>query len=107
MSDTRVFFRDIRPYYAPERWSDLCGPAAGSLRLPMTVFWRAPDRQFSLDDEVELAEAYRFLVVEGDETEQGTLLNPDLLQAVWSRLVLPTRVRELWEARFPHLGSRS
>lgn len=37
MSDTRVFYRDIKPYDAPAALTDLHGPDSGSLDLPSTV----------------------------------------------------------------------
>lgn len=40
---------------------------------------------------------------EGTVADQVAVVNRDRLVAVWSELLLPRRVRELWESRFPEL----
>jgi hypothetical protein len=99
----RVFFRDVKPYEAPEDLAQLRGPSTGLLTLPGRVYW-APEPVIDLDvrDGSE-NRAYRAVIAEGSAKDQIELLNRGLLVELWPRLVLPRRVRELWETRFPEL----
>lgn len=46
---------------------------------------------------------YRVVITEGSLGDQTALLHPDVLVSIWDGLVLPERVRTLWENRFPVL----
>jgi hypothetical protein len=101
-ADTRVFYRDIKPYDAPERLEQLRGPRAGMLVLPINVHW-GPKSAVSLDSEGGVVKAYQAALAEGRLADHVVLLNRDLLIEIWPRLSLPLRVRALWEERFPEL----
>ncbi|MHB1173266.1 MAG: hypothetical protein ACYCZY_12420 [Lacisediminihabitans sp.] len=45
--DTRVFYRDIKPYDAPERLDDLRGPRSGRIELPLNVYWGSPSQSLT------------------------------------------------------------
>jgi hypothetical protein len=47
--------------------------------------------------------AYENIVREGSSRRQEELLNADLLRRVSSRLRLPRRCRDAWQACFPEL----
>jgi len=47
--------------------------------------------------------AYQAIICEGTSPEQEMLLNRGLLISYWNKLVLPKRVREMWEKKFPEL----
>jgi hypothetical protein len=47
--------------------------------------------------------AYQAILNEGTSEEQESLLNEDVLCQHWDELILPVRVRTLWETRFPAL----
>jgi hypothetical protein len=47
--------------------------------------------------------AYQAILSEGTPEEQECLLNGEVLFRYWHDLVLPARVRALWETRFPTL----
>lgn len=99
----RVFFRDVKPYEAPDDLDQLRGPGSGLLELPGRVYW-GPEPVVDLDvrDGSEKM-AYQAAIAEGSADDQIMLLNRMLLVEMWPRLVLPRRVRELWETRFPEL----
>jgi hypothetical protein len=101
----RVFFRDVKPYEAPEALTQLRGPGSGLLALPGRVYW-GPEPLINLDvrDGSERM-AYQAVISEGSAEDQIMLLDHGLLVELWPRLVLPRRVRELWETRFPELAA--
>ena len=103
ITDTRVFFRDIKPYDTPDRLEDLRGPRSGIIVLPIDVYW-GPTPVVNLDssDGADVM-AYQATIAEGRVVDQIQLLNRDLLIELWPRLNLPKRVHELWESRFPEL----
>jgi hypothetical protein len=101
-SDTRVFYRDIKPYEAPGSLSELRGPRVGIMVLPINVYW-GPESAVNLDSEGGVVKAYQATLSEGRVIDQEALLNRDLLIEIWPRLLLPMRVRALWEERFSEL----
>jgi hypothetical protein len=100
----KVRFTDVVPYDTPSSIAALRGPEAGSIELPLSVYW-GPARSFDLADPHDLRSAYQALVREGSSAAQEQLLNAELLQHVWSSLRLPQRCRNIWETRFPVLRS--
>ena len=102
--DTRVFYRDVKPYDAPARLDELIGPRSGHIELPLNVYW-GPPYSFDITNESDIVEAYQATLREGRTLDQIQLLNRDLLVAIWPELVLPVRVRDLWEQRFPELAN--
>lgn len=100
--DPRVFYRDIKPYDAPARLEDLHGPGTGRVELPLHVYW-GPQPTVDLDTVGGVVKAYQATLREGRVADQVELLNRDVLIRIWPELMLPDRVRELWEGRFPEL----
>jgi hypothetical protein len=100
--ETRVFYRDIKPYDAPERLDQLRGPRRGRLDLPLNVYW-GPKPIVDLDTVGGAVKAYQAVLNEGRVVDQIELLNRDLLIEIWPKLMLPDRVRVHWENRFPEL----
>lgn len=76
--DTRVFYRDIKPYDVPARLEDLRGPDGGQMTLPINVYW-GPWSVVDLDIESDVVKAYQAALREGRVVDQVTLLNRDLL----------------------------
>ena len=101
--DGRVFFRDVKPYEAPDSLDQLRGPASGVVELSHSVLWAPGGGRVDLDEPGGLAMAYQALLAEGTVKEQCSILNCDRLLLVWADLMLPPRVRDLWEGRFPEL----
>jgi hypothetical protein len=102
--DTRVFYRDIKPYDAPDQLEQLQGPRSGRLEVPINVYW-GPRHTFDLDNESDVIQTYQAALREGRVIDQEKLLNHVLLAEIWPELMLPVRVRELWETRFPELAA--
>lgn len=100
--DTRVFYRDTKPYSAPKSLDELRGPRSGRMELPVNVYW-GPQAVVDLDSVSGVVKAYQATLREGRVVDQVDLLNRELLLQVWSELMLPGRVRDLWETRFPEL----
>lgn len=98
----RVFFRDVKPYFVPAGWDQLRGPDHGTIELPHDVRWQH-DRTVDLETAGGRRLAYKALLEEGTADQQAELLNARLLLELWNDLVLPPRVRSLWEDRFPQL----
>ncbi len=100
----RVLFEDVKPYAVPAQLADLDGPAVGVLRLPITVYW-GPQQAFGLSRRGEVRTAYEALLCDGRVEDQVSLLNRHVLIGVWTELLLPARVRTLWEYRFSELAA--
>lgn len=101
--ETRVFYRNIKPYDVPEQLDELRGPSSGQMTLPINVYW-GPWSIVDLDIHSDLVKAYQATLREGRVGDQVLLLNRDLLVRIWPELMLPARVRQLWESRFPELS---
>lgn len=99
----RVFFRDMKPYEVPRSLDDLKGPSGDIVELPHTVLWAPGGGHVDLDAEGGVNLAYRAVLAEGTVADQVAVVNRDRLVAVWPELLLPRRVRQLWEDRFPEL----
>jgi hypothetical protein len=70
--------------------------------MPHSVLW-SPKHSVNLDVPGGIPMAYQAILSEGTPEEQENLLNEDVLHRCWNDLVLPVRVRTLWETRFPAL----
>ena len=99
---SRVLYQDIKPYDVPASLGALQGPSTGVLTLPLDVYW-GPDPDADLDTLSGVTKAYQAILREGASDVQETLLNRDVLLQTWDELLLPVRVRSLWESRFPEL----
>lgn len=98
----RVLVGDVKPYALPARLDELSGPPSGTVVLPHAVLW-AGDGLVDLDEPGGTALAYRAVIAEGTVADQVRVLHRERLLAVWPELMLPLRVRQLWERRFPEL----
>lgn len=99
----RIHVRDVKPYAIPTDLAELTGPTSGVITLPHSVLWAPGDGRVDLDAPGGVALAYRAVLAEGTLEDQARLLNAALLRTVWTQLLLPRRVRDLWENRFPQL----
>lgn len=99
---SRVLYQDIKPYDVPASLGDLHGPRNGVLTLPLDVYW-GPDPEADLATLSGVTKAYQAILREGASDMQEALLNRDVLLRIWDELLLPARVRSLWETRFPEL----
>lgn len=99
----RVYLRDIKPYAVVDSLDELRGPAGGVVELSHSVLWAPGGGRVDLDEPGALNMAYRAVLNEGAVDDLRNVLNRDRLIAVWPGLLLPFRVLELWESRFPEL----
>jgi hypothetical protein len=84
--------------------ADLRGPAHGTVRLPLRLYWSGPSPAFDLDDPDLCGWLYEIVLREAaDPGELATYLNGDKLAEVWPRLFLPDGVRRGWEEHHPAL----
>ncbi len=96
--------RPGRPPLVAADLADLQGPAAGTVELPLRLFWSAPDRTFDLSDPGTLRSMYEKVLREAIRTDElARFLSGGTLVAVWRDLFLPQAVRQAWEDRHPVL----
>ena len=86
--------------------TDLRGPAAGTVELPLWLSWSQPDLTFDLADPEMQKWMYEIVLREAGSLEDlTTYLDRDTLIALWPRLYLPKGVRQAWEDEHPVLRS--
>lgn len=103
-SDTRVRFRDLKPYFTVDSLEVLQGPAHGVVELPVSVFWSGSPR-FDLNVDGARTEFYQSVLSNGSAEHIARYLNRELLLEVWPTLPLDQRVVETWHAQHPHLAA--
>lgn len=102
-AEGRVYFRDVKPYAVVDSLDHLHGPAGGVVELSHSVLWAPGGGQVDLDEPGGTALAYQAVLAEGTVEDLVHVLNRGRLIAAWAELMLPRRVRQMWEARFPGL----
>ena len=105
-SNPRVLVQNVIPYEVVETLDALRGPGEGVLTLPQHVYW-GPQANCDLEQPEGVFKAYQAILREGTRADHEQLLNAGLLAKVWGELMLPVRVRDLWERKFPQLAQRS
>jgi hypothetical protein len=86
--------------------ADLHGPASGVVELPLHLFWSAADRRFNLDARWDALAAYQSVLNNArDVGDLERFLSPGLLADLWPELILPARIRQVWEAAHPELAA--
>ena len=86
--------------------SDLRGPTAGLVELPLWLFWSCPGHLFDLADRDMLRWLYQTVLREASSPDDlTTYLDRDTLIALWPELYLPRGVRHAWEDRHSILRS--
>lgn len=84
--------------------ADLQGPAAGTVELPLELFWSGTIRTFSLSNPGTRQWVYETVLQQATKPEHlTTLLNGQLLVTMWPRLFVPKGVRQAWEEAHPVL----
>jgi DNA invertase Pin-like site-specific DNA recombinase len=83
---------------------DLRGPATGSVKLPLRLFWSLPDHWFDLGDPDMRRWYYQTVLREASRAEDLTThLDGATLASLWPGLFLPKGVRRAWDERHPSL----
>lgn len=107
MEKRRVLYSEQRPYVVADSLDHLVGPTDGLVELPLRLDW-SEQGTYNLDDPRELGVMYERVLREAmDPKDLRRYLNGPMLRAVWQKLFLPQRVRDLWEQRFPDLAATS
>lgn len=99
----RVYLRDVKPYAVVDDLGQLHGPDGGVVELSHSVLWAPGGGRVDLDEPGGTALAYQAVLAEGTVEDLEHVLNRNRLTAVWPELLLPFRVLEMWESRFPEL----
>jgi hypothetical protein len=93
------------PKRLPASLDALTGPAGGVVELPFDLAWSG-DRNFDLAKPDDRYLYYMTVLTAAITPEHFTQwLNADLLRSEWGRLVLPPRLRDIWQQRFPELAA--
>lgn len=106
-ADERVFLRDVKSYAIVADLDQLRGPVGGVVELSHAVLWAPGGPTVDLDEPGGRGLAYRAVLAEGTVDDLIQVLNRDQLIAVWRDLLLPHRVRAMWETRFSELHATS
>lgn len=100
-----VGYAERRPYVVVDRLDELAGPTRGVVRLPPHLDW-SPSPSYDLDRPGELVSLYQVVLREAQQaSDLRTWLDADRILRVWCELYLPSKVRRIWEERFPALAS--
>ena len=95
--------RPHRPVLVAGTLTELTGPAAGVVELPLRLWWN-PVRTFDLGEPTMLAWMYENVLREAIRVDElRTFLDGPTLVRLWPQLNLPRAVRAAWEARHPRL----
>lgn len=84
----------------PRAVSDLRGPVAGVVRLPLRVYWTGPDPEsvtWDLSRESRRARLYEIVLREGTLDDVRAMVDGAELVRLWDRLWLPTHLRQAWQ----------
>lgn len=82
----------------PDRLPDLPARAAiRRLEMPLHLDWSRPGRTVDLADRRQRARAYEVVLREGRPTDIESILDGALLVDLWDDLVLPRRLRTVWQ----------
>lgn len=99
--------RQLRPALVPESLSDLHGPDAGTVELPVSLYWSAGSSRFDLADLHRVASLYEAVLGTAWTVEEAAeYVNPALLVQVWPKIGMGPRQRRAWHDRFPELAAR-
>lgn len=96
-------YAENRPYLLPETLGELTGPVSGIVVLPLRLDW-TERAEFHLDDPAERNVMYERVIREATRIDDlRDYVNGTVLREAWRQMFLPSRVRLIWEQRFPIL----
>jgi len=101
--DRALNYANVRPYAIVDSLAELAGPADGVVVLPGWLDW-GPRRSYDLTDHTAVRVMYEQVLQEGRREDLAAFLDAGLLVDVWSDLIVPVRVRCMWESRFRRLA---
>lgn len=92
-----------RQYILADTRDNLDGPTTGTITLPNQLDWSGGTHTYDLDTSARVKSLYITVLREASSHEDLGYLNWDILVDIWPELRIPTRVRDMWEAKFPEL----
>jgi len=96
---------DQRHYIVPASLAELRGPASGAVTLDRSLDWSG-DAAYDLGDPGDLQVMYQTVLNQATTVaDLRRWLHGETLRRLWPVLWLPTRLRALWQARFPELAA--
>jgi len=100
-----ISYGDQKPYLVADDLADLRGPTKGTVTLPHHLDWSGRPT-YDLDRPARLASMYKAVLNEASSLQDlRDWLNKRVLIDLWPTLWLPSRLRGLWENRFPDLAA--
>jgi hypothetical protein len=100
-------YADQRAYLAPARLDELRGPISGTVTLDRWLAWSGRT-QFELGSPRQVTTMYETVLREAVSPDDlARWIDGPTLVRLWRTLVLPPRLRGLWEERFPELTAAS
>lgn len=94
-----------RPYVAPAHLDELRGPISGTVTLDRGLAWSGA-ATFDLGNPRRVAAMYEVVLREaGSVVDLVRWIDRSTLVRLWPMLVLPPRLKDLWERRFPELAA--
>jgi len=98
-------YAEQRHYVVPADLADLHGPKTGVVILDQRLDWSG-DGHYDLHDSGDLQLLYQTVLNQASTADElARWLDEATLRRVWQDLWLPSRLRALWQARFPDLGT--
>lgn len=89
-------YRDLKPYCVVESLSELAGPFAGFVTLPVTLRWVPGERRYNVSELAEAQIVYQAVLSEGTREDIRFYLNKDRLVELWPKLNLDRRIVAIW-----------
>jgi hypothetical protein len=97
-------YGDQRPYTIAGSLADLHAATTGLVHLDRRLHW-SQHPGYDLSNPRQLATMYETVLREASNPDElARWLDGPTLVRLWDRLVLPPRLRRLWESRFPELA---
>lgn len=94
-----------RVYEVPNRLPSLPPhKALATVKLPLSLNWSQPGREYRLRDRSDRARVYEAVLREGDAKDVLTYIDGALLVDLWHELVLPRDVQAAWEPLITELA---
>lgn len=87
-----------RPVFVPDRlWRISVEAALATASLPLGLAWSQPGMVFELSDRRQRALCYEIVLREGMPDDLLRYVDGALLVDLWADLVLPRRIRHVWQ----------
>lgn len=87
-----------KPAWVPDRLPRLAPMwALAAVELPLHLNWSSTGRVFNLRSRADRARVYEIVLQEGRPTDILTYVDGVLLADLWDDLVLPRKLRAVWE----------